>query len=97
MTKSWDKVVEGWLARMSPDERAEYDVHAEYFKRVYRLAMEVFELRTRHGLTQGELAKRCGIDQAEISRIETGNANPTARTLERIADALDAELHLVER
>jgi DNA-binding XRE family transcriptional regulator len=97
LTKSWDEVLEGWLAQMTPEERAEYDTHAEYYHRVYRLASEVMGLRRKHGLTQAQLAERCGVDQAEISRIETGNANPTARTLERIADALDADLHLVAR
>jgi DNA-binding XRE family transcriptional regulator len=97
MIKSVEQVFQERLDRMTREERAEYDAYAEYFRRVYRLASEVIGLRLKHGLTQAELAKRCGIDQAEISRIETGNANPTARTLERIADALGADLHLVER
>ena len=97
VTKTWQEMIEDRLARMTPDERAEYDTHSEYFRRVYKLASEVIGLRLKHGLTQVQLAERCGIDQAEISRIETGNGNPTARTLERIADALDADLRLVER
>lgn len=54
-------------------------------------------LRDRHGLTQRQLAERCGIDQGDISRIERGSTSPTARTLQRIADALDADLRLVAR
>jgi len=45
----------------------------------------------------GELAAATGLDQADISRIESGAANPTERTLLRIADALDADLRLIER
>ena len=47
------------------------------------------------GLTQAELAERCGIDQGDVSRIERGSVNPTARTLQRLADALDAKLQFV--
>ena len=70
---------------------------AEVFARAYDLAVQVIALRQSHGLTQAELAERCGIDQADISRIECGSTTPTARTLQRIADALDADLRLVSR
>jgi transcriptional regulator with XRE-family HTH domain len=48
-------------------------------------------------MTQAELAAMTGLDQADISRIERGTANPTERTLLRIANALDADIRLVER
>jgi transcriptional regulator with XRE-family HTH domain len=48
-------------------------------------------------MTQAELAAATGLDQGDISRIERGAANPTERTLLRIAYALDADLRLVER
>ena len=70
---------------------------AEVFARAYDIAVQVIALRQSHGLTQAELAERCGIDQADISRIECGSTSPTARTLQRIADALDADLRLVSR
>ena len=37
------------------------------------------------------------MDQADISRIERGATSPTTRVLQRIADALDADLKLVAR
>jgi transcriptional regulator with XRE-family HTH domain len=46
--------------------------------------MQIIELRERHGLTQAELAERCGIDQGELSRIERGSTSPTARTRPRL-------------
>ena len=52
------------------------------------------EARARAGLTQVELSKRCGIDQAEISRIERGMANPSVETLERIATGLNMQLEI---
>lgn len=45
--------------------------------------------RERQGLTLAELSGRTGIDQAALSRLETGsNRNPTLDTLYRIAAAL---------
>ncbi|MCI0378679.1 MAG: helix-turn-helix transcriptional regulator [Gemmataceae bacterium] len=46
--------------------------------------------RERQGLTLATLAKRTGIDQAALSKLETGtHGNPTLETLYRIALALD--------
>jgi transcriptional regulator with XRE-family HTH domain len=61
------------------------------------LAVQLIELRGRRGMTQTELATATGLNQADISRIERGAANPTEQTLLRIADALNADLRLVER
>ena len=45
--------------------------------------------RERQGLTLADLSKRSGIDQAALSKLETGShANPTLETLYRIALAL---------
>ena len=49
------------------------------------------------GITQVELAERTGISQADISRIERGTTSPTAKTLQRIAEALNAEVRLVAK
>jgi DNA-binding Xre family transcriptional regulator len=45
--------------------------------------------RERQGLTLAALSERTGIDQAALSRLESGrNANPTLETLNRVAAAL---------
>lgn len=67
------------------------------FEQAATLAVQVMELRASHGLTQAELAERSGVSQADVSRIERGSANPTEKTLGRIAAALDADLCLVPR
>ena len=41
--------------------------------------------RRNAGLTQKERAEKTGIDQAAISRIESGRANPTLNTLDALA------------
>ncbi|MHB1511533.1 MAG: helix-turn-helix domain-containing protein [Acidimicrobiales bacterium] len=48
-------------------------------------------------LTQVEVAEMAGIPQAQISRIERGVVSPTSATLAKIAEALGADLGLVER
>lgn len=70
---------------------------AAVFERAYTIAMQVAQLRQKRGLTQKRLAKLSGIPQSEISRIERGSVHPTERTLVRLADALDADLALIER
>jgi transcriptional regulator with XRE-family HTH domain len=45
-------------------------------------------LRRNAGLTGVELARRCGISQSRISRIETGHLVPQAHEVDRLATAL---------
>ena len=52
----------------------------------------VLRARAQKGLSQKQLAALTGIDQADISRIERGLANPSVSTLERIAVALGGRL-----
>lgn len=52
--------------------------------------------RERQGLTLAALSERTGIDQAALSKLETGrNGNPTLSTVYRIALALDKEIACV--
>ena len=58
------------------------------------LADEVIELRLERGWTQTELARRAGTQQANISRIENGLANPTVKLLHKLANAFGTELRI---
>jgi ribosome-binding protein aMBF1 (putative translation factor) len=93
MTRSYDAIMTDRRARLAPESVAQRDV----FEKAYDIALQVSDLREKHGLTQAQLAARCGIDQGDISRIERGSTSPTARTLQRIAEALDADVRLVAR
>ena len=53
------------------------------------------ELRKRGALTQEDLARLCGIDQAALSRLENNQANVTIETLTRILDALGYKIVFV--
>ena len=48
-------------------------------------------IREKKGLTQQELAKRAGVTQDSVSRIETGERDPRRSTLEKLALALEVE------
>lgn len=45
----------------------------------------ILKARKESGLTQKQLSERTGIAQTDISKLERGNANPSLRTLQRLA------------
>ncbi len=59
------------------------------------LGRRVLRRRIELGLSQKALAEKVGTSQNRIYLIETGEANPTLDTLERLASALGAtfEIH----
>lgn len=60
----------------------------------YDLIRSLVAARKECHMTQKELAEKTGINQADISKIETGNANPALSTLKRLADGMDMVLQL---
>lgn len=46
-------------------------------------------IRSERGLTQEQLAERCGLSQQYLSGLERGRRNPTIVTLYEIAVALE--------
>ena len=46
-------------------------------------------LRETKNMTQQDLADQCNFDKADMSKIESGKANPTIKTLLRISQALE--------
>ena len=52
------------------------------------------EARHASGMTQKELSEFTGISQGDISKLEKGNANPSLRTLQRLADGMGMRLKL---
>ena len=57
-----------------------------------QIADRVAERRAVMGLSQRELAERCGTTQSAIARLERGGRPPRIDTLLRIADALSCDL-----
>jgi len=60
----------------------------------YEIIKQIIMTRNEQNLTQKELAKRIGIKQSNISRLESGNYNPSLVFLKKIANGLGKELHI---
>jgi ribosome-binding protein aMBF1 (putative translation factor) len=59
------------------------------------IARKIFELRTKAGLSQSELAKRVGTTQSVISRLEDADYDGhSLLMLRRIASALEKRLEI---
>jgi transcriptional regulator with XRE-family HTH domain len=60
---------------------------------------QVARLRIRLGLTQAQLAEMVGTKQPSIARLENGEGSPSLSFLEKVAEALGAEIkvHLVPK
>lgn len=56
------------------------------------VARNLRKLRVKQKLSQENLAVDAGIDRTYVSRLERGMENPTIAVLERLADALDAQI-----
>jgi DNA-binding XRE family transcriptional regulator len=85
--------VNAWLERKLRDrkfrEGYERELHAA------RLAVQMARLRCKLGLTQAALAARMATSQQAVARLERGDYDGVSlRTLERVAEALGAELVL---
>lgn len=55
---------------------------------------QIVEARMEQGLTQQELAERCGMKASNLCRLENGNGNPSVATLEKIARGLGRKLEV---
>ena len=51
----------------------------------FTIMQVIIDARKASGLTQKQLSERTGIAQADISKLESGNANPSLKTLRRLA------------
>jgi len=59
-----------------------------------QIAGQVTDRRKERGLSQADLAELVGTTQSAIARLESGGRPPRIDTLLRIANALDADLHI---
>ncbi len=71
-----------------PELRQEF----EALQPEHAVIQAMIDARRSSGLTQKELSQRTGIAQGDISRLENGNANPSIRTLQRLANGMGMTL-----
>ncbi len=60
----------------------------------FAIVRKIIEARIKKGITQEKLAQRMKTKQSAVSRLESGNANPSLSFLQRLAKALDCRLEL---
>lgn len=73
-----------------PEIKAEYD----NLEPEYALIRQIIEARRELNWTQKELAEQMGIQQSHISRLESGNYNPSLAFLKRVSKALGKKITL---
>ena len=73
-----------------PEVKREYDALAPEFA----IIQAMIDARQASGMTQKQLAEKTGIAQADISRMERGNANPSLRTLQRLAAGMGMQIRI---
>ena len=64
-----------------PEFKKEWDALEPEFA----IVQAMIDARKKSGLTQKQLSERTGIAQADISKLESGNGNPSVKTLQRLA------------
>ena len=73
-----------------PEIKAEYDA----LEPELAVMQAMIDARKLKGITQKELSKRTGISQGDISKLESGNGNPSIKTLQRLAKAMNMSLKI---
>ncbi len=70
----------------------EFRKEYESLEAEFQLIREIIAARKDKNITQKELSDLTGITQGDISKIENGNANPSLKTLKKLAAAFDKKL-----
>ena len=80
------------LAEQMKDE--EFRKEYEALEPELTIMQAMIDARNAEGMTQKELSERSGIAQGDISKMENGNANPSIKTLQRLAKAMGKSLRI---
>ena len=72
----------------------EFKIEYEKLKPRYEAIEQIIRARKEQNITQAELAKRVGTQKSNISRLESGNYNPSLDLLIKIAAALGKKLNV---
>lgn len=77
-------------ADMLKDE--EFRTEYEKLRPRYEAIEQIIKARKEQNITQSELARRVGTQKSNISRLESGNYNPSLDFLIKIAESLGKNL-----
>ncbi|ODA09268.1 hypothetical protein A7312_26580 [Paenibacillus polymyxa] len=68
------------------------EIEKEVFAQMAKLVNELVYRRKKLNLTQRELAKKAGITQAQVARLETSYSVPSLETIMKVALALELRI-----
>jgi len=88
MSNTFDEFLEEEL--QDSEFKAEYDALEPEFA----IIQAMIDARKKSGITQKQLSDKTGIAQGDISKIETGEANPSLKTLKRLASGMNMRLNI---
>lgn len=83
----WGKY-KAFVKAQSPEEKADL----EWIERLSTMVSLIIKTRHANHISQRELARRCGITQAMLGRVETMKCIPRADTLFKIMLALKLDI-----
>lgn len=75
-------------------ENPEFKEEYEALDPEFAIIQAIIDARKSSGITQKELSQKSGIAQGDISKLENGNANPSLKTLQRLAAAMGKTLKI---
>ncbi|MEA4846423.1 MAG: helix-turn-helix transcriptional regulator [Clostridiaceae bacterium] len=81
LTSAWD-FIDGLSSEETKESFELYDI-------LYYISMQIFDYRMNRGLTQKQLAEKLNVKQSMISKLESGEYNPTIEQLWRVSKKLD--------
>ena len=91
-----DDVRNELLTGLSDAGRRQYDAFGAVHE-ARQVTARLAELREAANLSQRQAAKRAGVDQADLSRIESGQVTPSLPTLLRLLDVVGGMLIVARR
>lgn len=77
-------------ALRDPEIKAEYDRLGPE----YEIIEAIIRKRLEKGMSQKQLAEKMGTKQSALSRLESGNYNPSLAFLKKVATALGSKVHI---
>lgn len=72
----------------------EFKTEYERLEPRYEAIEQIIRARKEQNMTQEELAKRVGTQKSNISRLESGNYNPSLDFLAKVAESLGKHLSI---
>jgi predicted transcriptional regulator len=79
------------------DIKQEINSISQEEKDLIELTALLANMRKNKNITQGELANKVNVTQAQIARVENYSYSPTLKTITKIASGLDLKLAFVDK